>query len=163
METIVLAQTDCIVPKHSKSSCLQIESVAKCMQTHGTSNRQRENVEEVAQRGVYLGSFPWQNAKSIRGRNRRKATLEKRDRVKPKFCSKSAQTLYSRIILKLHSCILILLPIILPGILFPPRNASPEKSHILSQKWQIDKNPRVLLEYCKVKNNSALFQNNSSS
>lgn len=159
---IVLTQTDCIVLQHSKPSCLQIESVAKCMQTHGTSNRQRDNVE-VAWSGVYLGSFPWQNAKSIRGRNRKKTPLKKRDRVKPMFCSNSAQTLYSRIIFKLHFCILIPLPIILPGILFPPRSGSPEKSHILSQKWWIGKNPRELLEYCDVKNNSTWFQNNSCS
>lgn len=121
-----------------------MESVEKCMQTQSTSNRQRENVE-VIQKWASLGSFPRQNANYIRGRSRRKAMIEEETKWKPKFFSKLAGSLFSRIILKLHSCILLLLTIILLSILFSffQEMQAQNIAYILSWKWQIDKSLRV--------------------
>lgn len=158
----VLAQVDCVVQYHTKSSSLQTGSTAMCMQTQSTSNRKKRNVGKVTQRWVYLGSFSWQKASCMWGSGGKKAKIKERQSKKPKFCFKSVQSLYLRIIVNLHSCILILLFLILLWMYLLLQEIQAQKiAYSLSWKWQIDKSPRAL-SCCEVKGNYALFQNNYS-
>lgn len=143
----VLAQGDCRVQYHTKSSILKIESIAKCMQTQSTSDRKRENVGNVTQRWVFLDSFHWQNASYMRGSGGNKVM------IKEERQNKKIQVLLqisSKSLFKNHcrAAFLYIDPpffLIFLWIHFLFQEIQGQKiAYILSWKWQIAKSPRAL-------------------